>query len=130
MLYTMFFLLSTSFYRYKQGYKVIVVLNLGKMPGKQYTNKEIIEKLEKIEKDIETTSKIIDKKLIDIKSNLIDSKGLTISYAILATSALAITLFLALDRMEFFILFILFVILAIITQLYFRRQAKKYRDNN
>lgn len=58
MLYTMFFLLSTSFYRYKQGYKVIVVLNLGKMPGKQYTNKEIIERSDRIEKKFSASSNV------------------------------------------------------------------------
>ena len=35
---------------YKQGYKAILVLNLGKMPGKRYTNKDIIERLDEIER--------------------------------------------------------------------------------
>jgi hypothetical protein len=42
---------------YKQGYKTIVVLNLGKMPGKRYTNKEIIEKLQNIEDKLANSEK-------------------------------------------------------------------------
>ena len=49
------------------------IVNLrGKMPGKRYTNKEIIEKLEKIESKLDTIdNEVINKKLKKIHNDLL-----------------------------------------------------------
>ena len=53
------------FLGYKQGYKAILVLNLGKIPGKRYTNKAIMEKLANIEDKFDISKKegVISKNL-------------------------------------------------------------------
>jgi len=89
------------------------------MVGKRYSNDEIIKKVEEIKKDIEITSKIIDKKLINIQNKvksihkeIIKSKGRSIGYAVFTVAAVSFTLFIALK--DFIFLYSFFAVIAIL----------------
>jgi len=89
------------------------------MVGKRFSNDEIIKKIEEIKKDIEITSKIIDKKLINIENKVeyiqkesIKSKGRSIGYAIFTVTAISLTAFIALK--DFIFLYFFFAIISIL----------------
>ena len=89
------------------------------MVGKRFSNDEIIKKIEEIKKDIEITSKIIDKKLINIENKVefiqkesIKSKGRSIGYAIFTVAAISLTAFIVLK--DFIFLYFFFVVISIL----------------
>ena len=61
-----FFSCHPMFPGYKQDYKATVVLNIWNMPGKRYTNKEIIERLNQL--NLNTNKEIMEK--LDIQPQL------------------------------------------------------------
>ena len=88
------------------------------MVVKRYSNDEIIKKIEEIKKDIEITSKIIDKKLINIQKRVkfiqeesVKSTGRIIGYAMLTVAAVSLTAFIALK--DFIFLYSFFIVIAI-----------------
>ena len=99
------------------------------MVGKRYSNDEILKKVEEIKKDIEITSKIIDKKLINmenkvefIQKEIINSKGQGIGYAIFTIAAVSLTAFIALKDLIFLYVFFVVIALLIINIIYKNRK--------
>jgi len=92
------------------------------MVVKRYSNDEIIKKVEEIKKDIEITSKIIDKKLINIQEENIKSKGRSIGYAMLTVAAVSLTAFIALKDLIFLYSFFVIITISIILILYYNKR--------
>jgi len=84
------------FLGYKQGYKAIVVLNTGKMPGKRYTNNDIIERLDELNRN--TNEEIIDK-LDTFEKKGVTSKNLTFVAIGLTLIAITVPLIVKLTNM-------------------------------
>jgi hypothetical protein len=96
---------------------------------KRYTNDEIIKKVEEIKKDVEITSKIIDKKLINIQNRVnliheenIKSRRRSFVYALFAIAAVLSTAFIALKDLIFLYSFFIIIIISIFLILYYNKR--------